>query len=411
MAETLPTVIDLLSFEQEWTHRNAETLTSVLSDVGITLDFDDTEGSLHITIPIAYSAPDLDAASIWADRRNSLLLFGRCVVEDRGRMLALVARLPAGTTPSLVVDIVRVLSSAADNLLFKSGPQRDLEALPAVALTPDGRRRNSCHPAVEFLAERIYPSGELLDPTREVLALAQDGLLHATGGWYAEHELDESVAEGPGGERLVVRGARHPHAGWGLMISVSSPRWVLNTDPLRAAGQRNLRWQRDASWADLASYSVNVDIVEHRLFLPNYLLASQNLLEASALALAVIRDLCSAAVAEDHLLRDVASLDPPTQGLEQIATAGRRTLWNDGLREPDTSDPDDRLAIWMDYQGRGCGIRPESYRRWYAQLTQQDREDPSLQGLFRWAASSPALSEAVSGLLAANDPQGDGRES
>src|SRR5581483_11511421 len=137
----------------------------------------------------------------------------------------------------------------------------------------------------------VYPAGQSDAVPAEILSVVQDSLVDTLAGWHVEHGEQETLARAADGTLLLVRVARHPHAGWGLMVAVGGD--LYRCDPETAgrfaAGQNRVESDRARRGPSPGCWTYNGAGLEYRAFLPAALLdAEANRVAAAGFVLAVV---------------------------------------------------------------------------------------------------------------------------
>ncbi|MDQ1499409.1 MAG: hypothetical protein QOI86_2749 [Actinomycetota bacterium] len=391
-------IVAALGIEPEWSVAGPEGWGFVAGELGTWLAVhrpEDGPAWLHVEVRLARDVPDGPATWAFLDDRNNKALVGRWIHDPSTGAVALAADLPLaavdGAGLPYAVEVVAGMVNTAETLALLSAPQRDLGGAKALTLV-GGRRRPSWHAVCEHLPRRVYPAGRRDRVPSEVLTLVQDSFLSILPGWLADHDALETMAEAEDGSLLVVRAARHPHAGWGLMVVLGGERYGCDPDdgalyaaalnrresalavgPVGAAGP-----PAAGCWTHYGAG------LEYRLFLPAALLAAvDDLFAPVAFVGACVRDVAARA---DATLTD---RDPPPAavpileraawpGDDEAATAARRDPINDGLDIPEAS-------IYLDMLGRACAITDASFALWRSRLVPGDHDE--VAGFIRFCES------------------------
>ena len=351
----------------------------VVSETGCWLTVSD--GALHIEVRVALGVTEPLAAREFCADRNEYALVGRWVYDETSGVLAVVAHLALPETPSydvesVAVELVAELVNAAGTVIFHSAA---LAALGGVKATPAvngtfGRQRNRTD---EHLPNVTYPLGAEPDPAITALLQAQAVLVVPLLGWGdVLHAVGELSAERSDGQRLLLRVAQHPSAGWGLVLSVRVPGDLdareLNDANLRAAPAGRHLLSR---WVDHGS------ALEHRLFLTNAVLIAAGLEPGGAgeLICELVTDLgalLSPALLSPATPDRSAVVRPVWPDDERAVMQARQTPWHEHR-----ADGDPRwFAISLDRLGRMVTLTDPGYRAWRATLLPQDLKAPGVVG-------------------------------
>jgi hypothetical protein len=384
-------VLAALGIEPGWSMVEPDGYRFVAGELGTWLAVqrrEDGTAWLHVEVRLARDVPDGPATWAFLDARNNRALVGRWVHDPFTGVVALTTDLPLaaveGEALPYAVEVVAGMVNTAETLAFLSAPQRDLGGAKALTLV-EGRRRRSTHALCEHLPHRVYPAGRNDRVPSEVLILVQDSFLSILPGWPADHDVLETMGEAEDGSVLLVRAARHPHAGWGLQVALGGEPYGCDPDDgARYAAALNRRESAPTGPPGAGCWTHNGAGLEYRLFLPAALLAAvDDLFAPVAFVAACVRDVAARA---DATLMD---RDPPRAGGpvlgraawpgdDEAATAARRDPINDGLDPPDAS-------IYLDLMGRACAITDASFTLWRSRLLPGDHEE--VAGFIRFCES------------------------
>jgi hypothetical protein len=340
---------------------------------------------LTVEVRLARQVPDTVKTWAFVDELNHWSFCGRWVHDPATATVALVLGLDLNALGSahpvwLTAAMVAAMVSSAESFAHLSRPERSLDAQKALTLVSGCRRRNA-HAITGFVGHKVVPGGKQPDTAAQILPLVQDFLVPELLGWTVEHDLRESLAVRGDGLSLLLRAVAHPAVGHGLMITVAS-------DDIDLASEDALR--RVAAWnralhgePQLGGWTLVDDHFELRAFLPNVLL---DWMDISTLDLSLVFAQIHATIEQtDAALASDADPDHPGSvllkpswpGDKEATVLARRDPINDGPDAPDT-------LVWIDRLDRPAYTTVDSFRRWQAQLTPEDRADRSVKGFIDW---------------------------
>jgi hypothetical protein len=360
-----------LKLEPNWVRHGSDGTSLVVTETGCWLSMLD-ERTLHIEARAATALTDPALAVEFCDDRNQFALVGRWLYDHANGVAALV--LDLCLDPTAGYDVEAVASEAVAEIInavatvqYVCAPQRDLTGRKAVPAL-HGKVRGSRHPVDEHLPRHTYRLGSDPDAAHRALTLTQDVVLEPLLEWDVDHQTEQSVADHKDGSRLLLRAAQHPHAGWGLVVSLR-PTWT--TTP---AGLNDLNSRAGLGWGRWVTVP---DGVEHRAFLPNALLQAAGT-DAWAPAQLVVDVIESALAQRTSIPAEGSAVQRPVwPGDDLGAEQARRDPWHD----PSDDDPEsDWSAVYLDRFGRMATITESSFDAWLDLLTQQDKADPSTAG-------------------------------
>lgn len=337
-------------------------------------------GTLHVEARAALDVKDWSAARQLCDDVNHFLSIGRCIYDDVHRVVAVVADLfvqgeHAYDVEAVAAEVVRKVVNPVAQLQFLSVPQRLLGGRKAVP-APTGEVCGGHSPKRDG---RRYTRTLVRGPVDQILPLVQDILLFPLLGWSVAHAEEETVAHRPDGARLVVRVARHPKVGWGMVISVRLP------TPPRDIARLNLQ-SVHANRHLLGRWTSGIRDVEHRLFLPLEVLRAAGDLWAPANFVIEIVEALAATSTETR--DEPALLRPVWPGDDVGAGVARRDPWNDWVPEDDViaegdvgpEDDSEWRAVYVDRLGRMSTITEPSFVTWQALLEPEDLAHDHVHG-------------------------------
>jgi hypothetical protein len=364
-----------LKLQAQWVEHTPDGTAFIVTETGCWLSVGDSV--LHVEIRVAVDVWDGARAAEFCDQRNHYALLGRWVYDAASSVVALVADIPLPDQPTfdlpaVATEIVAELINAAATVQFMSAPQRDLDGYKAVPALR-GKIRSTRNRTDEHLPNYTYPRGSDPAVAEETLILTQDILLIPLLGWDVEHEAGRTLAEHRDGSVLLIQVAQHPHAGWGLVVSLQPP-WTAHVDAMNALNA-------SAGSAGLTYWTANGSAVENRLFLPNAALEScrGDTWGAAEFVVSIVETVSNQ---RGSTPQGGPALLRPTWPGDDVTTAyrRRRDLWNDGRED----DAPEWYAIFLDVFGRMCTLTEPSYRRWHARLKADDLADAGTAGFINF---------------------------
>jgi hypothetical protein len=383
-------VVAHLGVEAECTVAAADGVGFVAGELGVWMTVEEKGAApprFRAEVRLARQVPDDETISEFVDRLNHRGLLGCWVHDQPTGILALSAGIDLSTTVredtvAIAAQVVSSMVASAEELAYKSAPQRDLGAAKALTLV-GGVRRKGEHPLFRRHTGTVLEQGRTADTARVSLCLAQDVMLYLVPGWTFEHDTTATTCEDDQGFVLVVRVAQHPAFGYGLMIALGSQSRL--TIPAADAHRRAFELNRsEARRPGLGAWAVSGPGLEYRTFLPNSLLELANRdLPELRLVSAVIRDTAARARPSLVPLRAVAEhpdrtlLKPDWAGDTEAEILARRDPINDGLHAPDS-------YVWLDRLGRAAATTESSFELWRSRLHPVDVDDPTVAGYSDW---------------------------
>lgn len=229
-----------LKLQPQWVEHSPDGTSFVVTETGCWLSVPD-DTSLHVEVRAATDVRDAQRAVAFCDDRNQFALVGRWVYDSDAGVVALVGDLPLTAPPAydlgaVATEVVAEMVNAVSQVQYVSAPQRDLggrKAVPALR----GNIRGTRNRTDEHLPRHTYPRGADPERAQTALILTQDVLLLPLIDWVVDHQDGETVADHEDGSRLLLRVARHPHAGWGLVVSLL-PSWTADVAALNELNAR-----------------------------------------------------------------------------------------------------------------------------------------------------------------------------
>lgn len=382
-------VLRCLGVEPEWTVVAEDGVGFVSGELGVWLTARDPESGpplLRTEIRFALGVPEREDNLSVLDTLNHRGSVGRWVHEPATGTVAVVASIDLTavlreSAGEVGAEVVSALVVRAEDLAFRSVPQRYLDGRKALTLIGDRRRDHEDR----FLRERFkrqLQAGAEPGAARRVLPLVQDVLLYLAPGWTLDHRETMSWCTDSKGLGMAVRVAEHPTQGYGLMIA-AGPEKLFDASQALVAQRAACLNRFYTATPGLGAWASGLGGLEYRVFVPSSLveLVERDLPEPRLLS-AAVREVVERIewwAASDDLDTSTGPLlaHPAWDGDQTAEIIARRDPINDGLDAPDS-------YVWLDSLGRAAASTEGSYQLWRSRLIPADLDDPGVAGFSRW---------------------------
>jgi hypothetical protein len=262
-----------------------------------------------------------------------------------------------------------------------------LSGITALTLI-EGERRPETHEIVEHLPERVYPEGESDKVPARLLPHIQANLSTWLPGWSLEHADDHSICDAENWT-FLIRTVAHPHAGWGLQVTLVSLSSSEKHECLRSAAVFNRGDSRvEIEVGAPGCWTYVYDRLEYRTFLPAWLLKYGNDMSVLVFVRSIVQGVAARVVLPElqHVQAELGAVfvRPAWPGDDEAIVLARRHPINDGENAPDS-------FVWLDYGERAAYTTEESFRVWRSRLLPEDLSDKGVAGYSKWFEHELAL--------------------